>query len=82
MALSLGLLVVPRFPDVNSGMEVAPLGRDHDQIGLLAIYECIVRRSMQLLVDLRVPFVPFTVRRSIPVVSIEGLSDDEEAVLL
>ena len=80
--ISLDLNVVSRFPDTGPPTEVAALRRDHDQIDLLAVYECTVGKSMELIVDLHLPFVPFTLRRSMPVVSIERLSDEDEAALL
>jgi len=80
--ISLDLNVVSRFPDTGPPTEVAALRRDHDQIDLLAVYECTVGKSMELIVDLHLPFVPFTLRRSMPVLSIERLSDEDEAALL
>jgi len=80
--ISLDLNVVSRFPDTGPPTEVAALRRDHDQIDLLAVYECTVGKSMELIVDLHLPFVPFTLRRSMPVVSIERLSDEDETALL
>ena len=80
--ISLDLQVVSRYPDAGPPTEVAALRRDHDQIDLLSVYECTVGKSMELLVDLHLPFVPFTLRRSMPVVSIDRLSDEDEAALL
>jgi len=80
--ISLDLNVVSRFPETGPPTEVAALRRDHDQIDLLAVYECTVGKSMELIVDLHLPFVPFTLRRSMPVVSIERLSDEDETALL
>jgi len=80
--ISLDLNVVRRFPGTSSPNEVAALRRDNDQIDLLAVYECTVGKSMELIVDLHLPFVPFTFRRSMPVVAIERLSDEDEAALL
>ena len=80
--ISLDLNVVRRHPDPAAPTEVAVLRRDHDQIDLLFVYECTVGRSMLLIVDFHLPFVPFTLRRSMPVVSIDRLSDEDEAALL
>jgi len=80
--LSLDLLVVTRFPDTGPPTAVAALRRDHDQLDLLAVFECTVGSAMVLALDLHLPFVPFTLRRSMPVVAIDRLSDAEEAVLL
>jgi len=79
--ISLDLQIVIRFPDTGPPTEVAALRRDHDQIDLLAIEEATVGRPMNLIVDLHLPNVPFTLRRSMEVLSIDRLSD-EEAVLL
>ena len=80
--ISLDLNVVRRDPDPAPSTEVAALRRDHGQIDLLAVYECTVGKSMELIVDLHLPFVPFTLRRSMPVLSIDRLSDEDEAALL
>lgn len=80
--ISLDLSVVRRFPGDGSPTVVAALRRDHDQIDLLAIKEATVGRPMILIVDLHLPNVPFTLRRSMDVVSIRRLSDEEEAVFL
>ena len=80
--ISLDLNIVRRHPDAGPPTEVAALRRDHKQLDLLAIFECTVGTAMVLAVDLHLPFVPFTLRRSMPVVSIERLSDEEEAALL
>ena len=80
--INLDLAVLRRIPGDAPMTVVAALRRDHDQVDLLAVYECTVGKSMELAVDLHLPFVPFTLRRSMPVVSIERLSDEEEAVLL
>ena len=80
--ISLDLNVVSRFPDEGPPTEVAALRRDHDQIDLLAVYECTVGMPMELIVDLHLPLVPWTLRRTMPVVAINELSDEQEAVLL
>ena len=80
--LSLDLQIVIRFPDTGPPTEVAALRRDCDQIQLLAVEDATVGRPMILIVDLHLPNVPFTLRRSMDVVSIERLSDEEEAALL
>lgn len=80
--VNLDLAVLRRIPGDAPTTVVAALRRDYDQIDLLAVYECTVGKSMELIVDFHLPFVPFTIRRSMPVVSIERLSDEEEAVLL
>jgi hypothetical protein len=80
--ISLDLHIVRRHPDAGPPIEVAALRRDHEQLDLLSVYECTVGKSMELIVDLHLPNVPFTVRRSMPVLSIERLTDAEEAVLL
>ena len=80
--ISLDLRVFTRYPGTGPPTEVAALRRDHGQIDLLSVYECTVGKSMELIVDLHLPDVPFTVRRSMPVVSIDRLSDEEEAALL
>ena len=80
--ISLDLNIVRRHPDAGPPTEVAALRRDHKQLDLLAIYECTVGREMELIVDLHLPAVPFTLRRSLPVGSIDRLSDAEEAALL
>jgi hypothetical protein len=80
--ISLDLNVFRRHPAAGSPTEIAALRRDRDQIDLLAVWECKVGSPMLLVADLHLPFVPFTLRRSMPVVSIERLSDVDEAVLL
>lgn len=80
--ISLDLNIVRRHPNAGPPTDVAALRRDHEQLDLLAIYECTVGMEMELMVDLHIPDVPFTLRRSMPVVSIQRLSDAEEAVLL
>ena len=80
--ISLDLNIVRRHPNAGPPTVVASLRRDHEQLDLLAIYECTVGLEMELIVDLHISDVPFTLRRSMPVVSIERLSDAEEAVLL
>jgi len=80
--ISLDLQIVRRHPNAGPPTEVAALRRDHVQVDLLAVYECTVGMEMELIVDLHLPNVPFTLRRSMPVVSIERLSDAEEAALL
>ena len=80
--ISLDLQLVSRFPDAGPPTEVAALRRDCDQIDLLAVEDATVGRPMILIVDLHLPNVPFTLRRSMDVVSIDRLSDEEEAVLL
>jgi len=59
--------------------EVALLRRDLQPIDLIEILDCTVGRTMMLIVDLHLPGVPFTARRSMPVVSIDRISDDNEA---
>jgi hypothetical protein len=80
--ISLDLNIIRRHPDPGPPTAVAALRRDNDQIDLLRVYECTVGKSMELIVDLHLPTVPFTLRRSMPVVSIDRLSDEDEAVLL
>jgi hypothetical protein len=80
--ISLDLNIVRRHPVDAAPTEVAALRHDHDQIALLAVYECTVGMPMLLVIDLHLPFVPFTLRRSTPVVSIDRLSDADEAELL
>jgi hypothetical protein len=80
--ISLDLNIVRRHPDAGPPTEVAALRCDHEQLDLLAVFECTVGSPMVLALDLHLPFVPFTLRRSMPVVSIRRLSDTEEAVLL
>ena len=80
--ISLDVYVVRRHPGTAPPTLVAALRRDHDQLDLLAVFECTVGMAMVLALDLHLPFVPFTLRRSMPVVSIDRLSDAEEAVLL
>jgi hypothetical protein len=80
--ISLDLNVVRRHPGTAPPTEVAALRRDHEQLDLLAMFECTVGTPMVLALDLHLPFVPFTLRRSMPVVSIDRLSDAEEAALL
>jgi hypothetical protein len=80
--ISLDLYVVRRHPGIAPLTEVAALRRDHEQLDLLAVFECTVGTPMILALDLHLPFVPFTLRRSTDIVSIERLSDAEEAALL
>lgn len=80
--ISLDLNVVSRFPGDGPPTKVAALRRDCDQIDLLAVEEATVGRPMILIVDLHLPNVPFTLRRSMEVVSIYRLSDEDEAALL
>jgi hypothetical protein len=80
--ISLDLNVVSRFPGTGTPTEVAALRRDHEQLDLLAVFECSVGTPMVLAIDLHLPFVPFTLRRSMDVVSIERLSDEDETALL
>jgi hypothetical protein len=80
--ISLDLNVVSRFPGTGTPTEVAVLRRDHEQLDLLAVFECTVGTPMVLAIDLHLPFVPFTLRRSMDVVSIERLSDEDETALL
>jgi len=80
--ISLDRNVVVRFPNTGPPTEVAALRRDHDQIHLLAVEDATVGRPMILVLDLHLPNVPFTLRRSMDVVSIDRLSDEDEAAFL
>jgi len=80
--ISLDLQLVTRFPNTGPPTEVTALRCDHDQIDLLAVEDATVGRPMILIVDFHLPNVPFTLRRSMDVVSIDRLSEEEEAVLL
>jgi hypothetical protein len=76
--ISLDLNVVRRLPYAFVH-EVASLRRDGQQMDLLQILECTVGREMLVLVDMHLPDVPFTARRSTTVVAIRKLTDEEEA---
>lgn len=65
--------VIRRAPRTGDD-EGALLRRDDELITLLEVKECTVGRPLELLVDLHVAGVAFTVRRSTPVVSIERVA--------
>lgn len=68
--VSLDVHLFRRAPNA-SGQEVATLRRDGEWIVFLAIVECTVGRRMDMIIDLGIEDIPFTFRRSMPVVSID-----------
>jgi hypothetical protein len=60
-----------RTPATDDPVRVHALRRDRSTVRLLRVVECSVGRSMQLLIDLAVPGVDATTRRSTPVTAIE-----------
>ncbi|TFC93559.1 hypothetical protein [Cryobacterium sp. TMT3-29-2] len=65
-----------RTPAADDPDQVHTLRRDGSTVRLLRIVECSVGRSMQLLIDLAVPDVDATTRRSTPVTAIERITPD------
>ncbi|TFC38980.1 hypothetical protein [Cryobacterium sp. TMT2-14] len=60
-----------RFPATDDPDRDHNLRRDGSPIRLLRIIECSINRSMHLLIDLAVPGVDATTRRTTPVTTIE-----------
>lgn len=69
--------VLRRLP--RTGNEQGSLLRRGDElITILNVIECTVGRAMKLMIDLHVVGVPFTMRMSTPVVSIERTASPGE----
>lgn len=67
--------VVVRLPNAGDELYVTMRG-DHYQVQLLRLMECVVGGSMWLRINLGVPGVLFTDRRTSPVVAIVHVPDD------
>lgn len=70
--IDLDSMVVGRLPRTGDPIG-ALLRRDERPVMLLSIYECTVGRPMLLLVDLGIPGVDSTIRRSTEVTTIEPI---------
>jgi hypothetical protein len=73
-------MLILRFPDAHDH-EVADLRFDKQALVLLGIHDCTVGREFSMFVDLGIPKVPWTLRRSTPVRSITSAQVDEELVM-
>ena len=65
-----------RIPAADDPARDHSLRRDRSTVRLLRVVECSVGRSMHLLLDLAVPGVDATTRRSTPVTAIEPVTPD------
>lgn len=68
-----------RLPAMDMAVDRS-LRRDGQEIHVVAIKDCTVGREMQLIVDLRLPGVVATKRRSTEVQSIQELGDEGDLV--
>jgi len=69
-AFDLDLMIVRRRPDVHAH-EVTAMRSDGEPIALLLLDDCTVGRPMVMIVDLKLPGIPWTLRASTEVTSIE-----------
>ena len=74
--LDLDLCEMCRIPATDDPEREHGLRRDGCAVRWLRIVECTVGRSMQLLIDLSVPGVAATTRRSTAVTAIERVTAD------
>jgi hypothetical protein len=73
-------MLVSRFPGAHE-LEVADLRFDNQALVLLGIHDCTVGREFTMFVDLGIPRVPWTLRRSTLVRSITSAQVDHQLVM-
>ena len=71
--VDLDLMIVTRIPGVHN-REVATMRHDGQPMRLLGLDDCTVGRSLVMFVDLRIPGVPWTLRVSTAVRSINAVA--------